>query len=203
MKMRRILSFFLVMVALGLAWAQNLSREEAVDYLVTNYPEAQLCDLYKSFYQDSFGPGHILGDTAASRKYFESELSDTTRWSGPVWEYTGAGKNFIRLNMDLVREGVIPGEVFFQAFVNSLGRVEKPDAVVWVSEWEKVDSIVKSRGYTFNNENKDRDLIKDKLENNNFTMHHSPAYDSIYEFHYRIISLPQFERLKNSYNLNN
>lgn len=185
----------------GICVAQTLTVREAVDYNIENYPQAQLADLYKSFYQDAFGPGHILADTLAGRRYFEYELSDTTDWSGPIYEYTGTGRNFIRLNMDLIRKGIIPKEEYFQAFVNSLGRVEKPTDGAWIKEWVEIDSVVSSKGWNFPNETSDREMIDEKLRSGNFTVHHSRAYDSIYNFHYRIISLPQFEVLKSRYPL--
>lgn len=172
-----------------------ITKEEAVDYLVSNYPKGRLTDVYKSFYQDNFGPGHILGDTIAARRYFNEELSDTTEWKGPEFEYTGEGKNFVRLNMDLVRKGIVTGEDYFQAFLNSLGRVEKPSDEDWIAEWTIIYSIIKERGYNFVNEEEDREFIKEKLESKNFPIHHSDNFNENYKFHYRIISIPEFTKL--------
>lgn len=194
--MRGIWIAVIMILTAIVGFAQALTKEEAVEELVRNYPEAQLADLYKSFYQDAFGPGHILADSIASRRYFFSELEEEGQWSGPVVEYTGKGKNFVRLNMDLVRKGVIPAETFFKAFVGSLGMVEKPSPEQWINEWNEIDSIIKAKNIIFINEESDRKMIKEKLKNHNFTVHHSQRYDSIYNFHYRIISLPEFERLK-------
>ena len=199
--MKKFVIVFLGLLSAGFIWAESMTKEAAVDYLVTNYPKAQLADLYKSFYQDAFGPGHILGDTVASRRYFFSELADTSSWSGPAYEYTGSGNNFVRLNMDLVKKGVIPAEAFFQAFVNSLGQVEPPKDEDWIMEWQSIDKIIKNKGYTFSNEGEDRALIDKKMDSHEFTMHHSPAFNSNYNFHYRIISLPQFEILKSTYDI--
>lgn len=194
--MRGIWIAVIMILTAIVGFAQALTKEEAVEVLVRNYPEAQLADLYKSFYQDAFGPGHILADSIASRRYFFSELEEERQWSGPVVEYTGNGKNFVRLNMDLVRKGVIPAETFFKAFVGSLGMVEKPSPEQWINEWNEIDSIIKAKDIIFINEESDRKMIDEKLKNHNFTVHHSQRYDSIYNFHYRIISLPEFERLK-------
>lgn len=192
---------FIILVSLTLnVTGQKLIRENAVDDLVTLYPEAQLCDLYKSFYQDFFGPGHLMADSQAARNYFDYELTDKSEWGGPLWEYTGQGKNFVRLNMLLVKKGIIPKDEYFKAFLNSLGRTDKPADEIWMSEWQEIDSIVNNNGYKFKNEEKDRKLILEKMNNRNFTIHHSQRYDSIYNFHYRIISLPEFEKLKSKFN---
>ena len=172
-----------------------INMEDAIDYLVKTYPEAQLADLYKSFYQDAFGPGHILGDTVQSRKYFEYELTDSTSWGGPLYEPTGTGQNFYRVNMDPVRKGIVPAEIYFQAFVAGLGQMEKPEDSQWIKEWNSIDSIINAKGYSFPNEEADRKMITEKLESRKFTVHHSQAYDSIYRFHYRIISVPVFNEI--------
>lgn len=196
--MRTSILFFFTFISLC---AMAISKEEAVDYLFENYPEGRLVDIYKSFYQDNYGPGHLLGDTVSARRYFDFEIKDTEEWSGPIYEFTGEGKNFVRLNMDLVRKGIIPAEIYFKAFQNSLGRVGKPEDEYWISEWNEIDDIIKKKGYHFNNENEDRIVIKNKLETKNFPIHHSDNYNNNYKFHYRIISLPEFEILKEKYNL--
>ena len=172
-----------------------MTKEEAVDYLVNSYPKAQLADIYKSFYQDNYGPGHILGDTIAARRYFNDELSHTTAWNGPEFEYTGEGKNFVRLNMDLVKKGIISAEDYFRAFLNSLGMEAKPSDEEWIAEWSSIEDIIKTRGYHFVNEDKDREIIRKKLESKNFPIHHSDNFNENYNFHYRIISIPEFTKL--------
>ena len=179
--------------------ASAITKEEAVQYFVENYPKARLTDLYKSFYQDNFGPGHLLEDSEKAKSYFLYELQDSSEWGGPDFEFTGEGNNFIRLNMDLVRKGIIPSEEYFQAFQNSLGRVAKPTDEYWITEWIEIDSLINSKGITFPNEVEDRIFIEEKLKNRNFPIHHSEDFNSNYNFHYRIISFPEFEKLKNKY----
>ena len=191
-------TFPIILLSLSLS-CFAISKEEAVDYLVKNYPDSQLADVYKSFYQDNFGPGHLLGDTVAARRYFNAELADTANWNGPKYEFTGEGNNFVRLNMDLVRKGIIPSEAYFKAFQNSIGRVDKPSDDFWIFEWAQIDGIIKEKGYHFVNEESDRELIKEKLISRNFPIHHSDNFNNNYNFHYRIISLPEFEKLKERY----
>lgn len=177
----------------------SITKEEAIDYFIQNYPEAQLTDLYKSFYQDNFGPGHLLGDSVAAKNYFMSELQDSLEWGGPQFEFTGEGNNFVRLNMDLVRNEIIPAEEYFKAFQNSMGRVEKPEDEFWISEWTIIDNIIKAKNYHFPNENADREFIENKLKSRNFPIHHSDRFNETYNFHYRIISLPEFSKLREKY----
>ena len=193
-----IFSFFLIIGCFGTS-AQHLTAEEAIEYFTATYPKAQLSDLYKSFYQDNFGPGHLLGDTIAARKYFNTELNDSSVWGGPVYEFTGTGKNFVRLNMDLIRTGIIPANAYFNAFVNSLGQVVPPSDKDWVEEWKYVNNLLELKKINFPEEEADRALISEKMQTHNFTMHHSSNFNKNYNFHYRIISLPEFEKLKENY----
>lgn len=195
--MNRKISLVLMMILSISLFAAT--KEEMLDYLVNNYPKAGITDIYKSFYQDNFGPGHLLGDSIAAKKYFMAELSDTCEWGGPVYEITGEGKNFVRLNMDLVRKGIIPSDAYFSAFQNSLGRVGNPKDEFWISEWMEIDSIICAKGYKFENEIKDRSLIREKIETREFPIHHSENFNKNYNFHYRIISLPEFLILKEKY----
>ena len=47
----------------------NIVIETALSDFKHSFPKGQLRDVYKSFYQDALGPGHILGDTASARNY--------------------------------------------------------------------------------------------------------------------------------------
>ena len=195
--MRKIIYVILLITSSFVSYA--LTKEKAVDYLIEKYPKAQLADIYKSFYQDNFGPGHILGDSVGAWRYFMSELQDTTEWEGPNYEFTGEGKNFVRVNMDLVRKGILPAPEYFQAFKNSLGRISPPSDEYWISQWNEVDSIIKTKKHKFPNEENDRKIILEKLASRNFPIHHSDNFNENYKFHYRIISLPEFEKLKEKY----
>ena len=55
--------------------AQSLAIREAIDRQMATYPESTLQDVYKSFYQDRFGPGHMISDTASARSYLMREIS--------------------------------------------------------------------------------------------------------------------------------
>lgn len=195
--MRKIIYVILLITSSLVSYA--LTIEKAVDYLIEKYPKAQLADIYKSFYQDNFGPGHILGDSVAALRYFMSELQDTTEWKGPNYEFTGEGKNFVRVNMDLVRKGILPAPEYFQAFNNSLGRISTPSDDYWISQWNEIDSIIKTKNHKFPNEENDQKIILEKLASRNFPIHHSDNFNENYKFHYRIISLPEFEKLKEKY----
>ena len=156
------------------------------------YPRSQLSDVYKNFFQDFFGPGHILADTAASGRYLRSELAETGSFDGPLYEPTGYNGNFYRVNISLIKDSVISYPEYFDAFYRSVSGITPPDPDTWRGEWRLIQQQIDSLGYRFDNEAADRALIRDRLESGDFAVHHSPAFNSNYEFHYRIISAPIF-----------
>ena len=54
----------------------TIAMRSSIERQLTTYPESTLQDIYKSFYQEHFGPGHIISDTASARRYLMSELSE-------------------------------------------------------------------------------------------------------------------------------
>jgi hypothetical protein len=67
----------ILIVSCGDAKRERIRK--AVENQLGAYPESTLQDLYKNFFQDYFGPGHIVGDTLAPSvtcgRYYFSELS--------------------------------------------------------------------------------------------------------------------------------
>ena len=47
----------------------------AIERQLAVYPESTLQDVYKAFYQEHFGPEHMITDTAAVRNYLDYELA--------------------------------------------------------------------------------------------------------------------------------
>lgn len=156
------------------------------------YPESQLADVYKNFYQDRFGPGHILADTTRAGAYLRGELAETVDFEGPLYEPTGADGRFVRVNISVIKDGLVPYEKFFDVFVRSVQGIEQPDGDEWREYWSAVDSQLRDMGYSFPDEASDREMITRKLATGDFTVHHSDRYNAAYRFHYRIISLPLF-----------
>ena len=54
----------------------TVAMRSAIERQLVTYPESTLQDIYKSFYQEHFGPGHIISDTASARRYLMRELSE-------------------------------------------------------------------------------------------------------------------------------
>lgn len=176
---------------------ENLSDSirYALEYQKKYYPASQYRDVYKNFMQDFYGPGHILNDTTAAGNYLRSELSDTQVFEGPDFEPTGYKGNFYRVNIGLIKEGIIPYDIFFEAFVESVRNIVPPSPDEWMAIWKNIDDEINKMGWEFNNEKEDKEVMSQQFKNNNFVVHHSDAYNKAVNFHYRIISRDNFEKI--------
>lgn len=171
------------------------SIKDALNYQIENYPISQYRDVYKNFMQDFFGPGHLLNDTSASGKYLRSELAEFEVMEGPDYEPTGYQGNFYRVNLRLIQDGIIPYNVFFDTFVNSVLGITPPDNKIWMNIWNQIDQVIKDMDIHFENEKADRQALAEQFAKNNFIAHHSKAFDENVNFHYRIISKDNFNNI--------
>lgn len=201
--MKRGSIFLVILIALNFsAFAQAKGQNEmeseivrALLYQKENYPFSQYRDVYKNFMQDYFGPGHILADTAASAKYLQRELKETVIFEGPDYEPTGFNGNFYRVNLRLLADGTIPYKTFFDSFVESVQGIVPPSGEEWMKIWESIDREIGKIGWTFENEEQDRQELTNQFSQGNYIVHHSKAFDENTNFHYRIISKENFNNI--------
>lgn len=179
------------------------SIQAALEYQLAAYPVSQYRDVYKNFMQDYFGPGHILNDTVAAGNYLRGELESTPQFDGPDYEPTGWEKNFYRVNIRLIKDGTIPYRTFFDAFVTSVQSITPPDGETWMRVWREIDNVIKTMGLTFANEADDRAALDRQFGEGNYIAHHSRAFNEANNFHYRIVSRENFERIILPYLSNN
>ncbi len=171
------------------------SIANALEYQVSNYPASQYRDVYKNFMQDFFGPGHILADTAASGRYLRHELSEETPFEGPLYEKTGYKGNFYRVNLSLIKDGVIPYDLFFKTFVESVQGIVPPSGEDWMKTWTLIDKVITEKGLHFQDEDKDREELAKQFAAGDYVVHHSQRYNDSVNFHYRIVSRDNFEQI--------
>lgn len=176
------------------------------------YPQSRLSDIYKFFFQDKFGPGHLLSDTARAGAYIRSELAqmeDVTY--SPDIDSIGWEQNFVRVNLVLVKKGVITYGQLFRAFTESMKR-ELPDISGWREEWNAIRKIASGirvkrvGGSVVPDENgerlcdvlpgfrEDERNIRRQLKKGRYVGHHSDAFEKAYAPHYRIVSKSIYER---------
>ncbi len=166
---------------------------EAVMWQMEAYPESTLKDIYKNFFQDRFGPGHIIADTAAAGNYLRRELASYSETSGAAAEPTGWERNFYRVNLSVVKDGSIPCGVFLDAFVRSVNGIEPVSLEEWKAEWARIEGVIGSMNPDIPGYEVDSAEIWRRLEEGDYVGHHSEAFSKAYSPHYRIVSRRIFE----------
>ncbi len=170
------------------------SISEALDYQISHYPYSQYRDVYKNFMQDFFGPGHILADTAVSARYLRHELAEEGPFEGPLYEKTGFRGNFYRVNLSVIKDSIVPYDIFFNTFVESVQGITPPSGEEWMKTWTLIDSVISAKDIHFIDEETDRQALQSQFAEGNYIAHHSRRFNDSVHFHYRIISRENFEK---------
>lgn len=166
--MKKILFFAVVSIFNFQSSIAHAQCSEALKEYAARYPQAQREDLYKLVFQDLYGPGHLLTDSAAAMRYLSREveqMSDTAYpeymrsvddGPFPLYEYTLCDSAFVRVNLVLVKRGVISLPELVSAVMRSSEGMVTPDS--------------------------------------KFVMSHSAAFKAACDPHYRIVRRDIFER---------
>lgn len=179
--------------------AQNESQiKKAILSELNRYPEAHLRDIYKNFFQDAYGPGHLIPDTTQAGKYLNVELKKPIE-DTVTWQAIGPANDYYRINLQLVKDGILPRDVLLKAMVESAPLARNPDIETWKKEWQKTLSVIDELNLQFPNFEKDKQLIDSTLSKGEVTVHHSEHYKNTYKRHYRIVHKTVFRRWKGKY----
>ena len=169
----------------------TIAMRSAIERQLTTYPESTLQDIYKSFYQEHFGPGHIISDTASARRYLMRELSEMGKTQSPYFEPTGSQGDYVRVYLSTVADSLITAEQLLDAFVRSANLWQEP-TVSWMEKWEAIISIIQANKIELEGFETDLPLLTEAARNHQ-AMHHSRRYNEVYHPHYRIVERSIFE----------
>lgn len=170
----------------------TVAMRSAIEGQLATYPESTLQDIYKSFYQEHFGPGHIISDTASARRYLMRELSEMGKTQSPYFEPTGSQGDYIRVYLSAVANSLITAEQLLDAFVRSANSRQEP-TFSWMEKWETIVSIIQANKIELEGFETDLPLLTEAARNNQ-AVHHSRRYNEAYHPHYRIVERGIFER---------
>jgi len=159
------------------------------------HPEARLVDIYKFFFQGTFGPGHIIRDKQSALNYLQNELQSMTDFDSVLWQPVGYNKQYYRISLGLVKEGRLSEEELFNAFVQSTDSSTLPSIEEWIKEWNFVLNIIEAMNLKIINYEEDKSILDDMLKEGNILVHHSNIYRNLYHPHYRVVNSRQFEKL--------
>ena len=165
----------------------------AVERQLSDYPKSTLQDLYKSFFQDRFGPGHLVNDTSTAGNYLRYELNNSESFHERYYEPTGYESNYYRVNLSVLKENKISYQKYFDAFLRSVEKIDLDAISEWKEEWSEIESVINSMNLDLENFEEDLEMIHSVLEQGKYAVHHSEIYNSEYQPHYRIIEKKIFE----------
>ncbi len=169
--------------------------KSAVKDELQRYPQATLLDLYKFFFQGAFGPGHLIPDAEAARRYLEEELRTSTSFDTVRWQPVGHQGKYYRLNLSLVHEGGISPQTLLTAFVESANAASPPSLEEWRKEWQMILAVVEGMQLNLADFANDKLELEKNLAGGKVIGHHSAAFEKSYHPHYRVVDKKHFEAL--------
>lgn len=167
---------------------------QSVERQMERYPHSTLRDLYKNYFQDRFGPGHIIADEKAADNYLRYELENAATMEGDDYEPTGYEERFMRVNLSVIADGRVPYDKYLSAFVRSVNGIEPITVEQWREEWKVIDEVINEMNLNLPDYEADRTKIWALLERGEYVMHHSKIFEQHYDPHYRIIEREIFQR---------
>lgn len=171
---------------------ENKRIEQAVKALISQYPEATLQDVYKSFYQERFGPGHMIPNVENARNYLMSEMEQAAENNGAYYEPTGSDGRYVRIYLNAVADGKISAQQLLDAFVESANHVA-PRTDKWADQWTNIVKVIEEKQLPVKMDDELKQWLKECSEQDE-AVHHSEAYNQVYRPHYRIVERNIFEQ---------
>ena len=169
----------------------TVAMRSAIERQLATYPESTLQDIYKSFYQEHFGSGHIISDTASARRYLMKELSEMGKTASPYFEPAGSQGDYVRVYLSAVADSLITAEQLLDAFVRSANSRQEP-TVGWLEKWEAIISIIQANKIELDGFETDLPLLTEAAQNHQ-AVHHSRRFNEAYHPHYRIVERSIFD----------
>ena len=182
-----VLCFFLLLASCKQRVVDPIAVETAVTTQLELFPESRLQDLYKSFFQDRFGPGHLIADRESALNFILTELAEADTLMGPKTELCGWQGNYVRVNLSVIADGMMTAVEMTDALMASAIEVKADDIERWKVEWAQIEAIIEKNYPDLPDLAEDKVRIKELLDAGQYAYHHSPAYESAYHPHYRII----------------
>lgn len=152
------------------------------------YPKATLRDIYKNCFQDRFGPGHLVQDTARSGAYLREELATSPLLTGAYIEPCGWRGDYVRVNLSVLQQGLLTYDQYFDAFVRSVNSIQPPSVKEWAKEWHDILRVINDMKIDLQGYEADRQEIEQLLMEGKYVIHHSLLFEELYRPHYRIMS---------------
>lgn len=171
---------------------------ETLGAYMRQFPEAQLMDVYKSCFQDVYGIEHLLSDSATCAQYILDEMSrmDSSDHRYPLYEYTGVEGNYVRVNLQVLKEGKMEVGRFVQLLMKGVQKGEKLPLYDWRGQWGRIVAVLRGfdQGVRPHHFEEDVAELEKMFNSGEYACHHSQRFRENYAPHYRIIRRDLFEK---------
>ncbi len=171
----------------------------ATKLILSKYPESTLLDVYKYFFQNRFGPEHIISDSLIAFKILRDEIQSDeiknyrTKPDSLLVELLYPEKKHVRVDLSLVKDRIIPTNLFFTAFINSVIKPDSLDYENWKKDWYEIVKYLEFENIKIKNFKEDKLKIENSFKQNRIVFSHSKEYLLKYKPHYRVIDYKIFE----------
>lgn len=195
---RSLILLVICCVLLSYLQAQQDKQEKIQTFVASQlreYPLSQLADLYKSSFQDVFGPEHLVEDIQSVMNYLDKELTSMEHLSTPYFEFCGLEGNFIRVYLNVIQDSIITKETLADCFLRSSKLINtKISFSEWQQEWRERCRIISNMNLGLKDFQKDSLYIENLIQQGRYAWVHSRIYHDTYKPHYRIIQREIFFR---------
>lgn len=163
---------------------------------IKNHPKQTLQDVYKSCYQDEYGPGHMIPSPLNALNYIISETSSIKDNYDPptLFEKTGLRGDYIRVDLTLIKDNKIPIFVFLEALLISSEIGSQKSDEGWGDIWDEIVEAIRESELKFENFDEDVERLGKISRSDDKVVNHSDMYHEEYDPHYRIIEKNAFDK---------
>ncbi len=165
------------------------------------FPQSTLKDIYKRCFQDYFGPGHLITDSANCAEWIKKELPLLSATdNNPGADVAGPDANYFRVNLAFVKDGTIPLGTMVKALMQSCQvKYRQSDAPPitleeWRCRWDMLMATFPAEVRQLPNYQQDSTDIAQMLERGDYVTHHSDIFNKAYNYHYRLIRMDVFNK---------
>ena len=168
---------------------------------IENHPKQTLQDVYKSCYQDEYGPGHLIPNETTAINSLLQEINSIEEDYNPItlFEETGLNGSYLRVDLTLIQKEVVPFFVLFRALIISANIGSQKTDDDWSNIWTEIVDEIRNSTLTFENFEEDVVRLDEISKSKDKVVHHSELYENTYHPHYRIIEKSVFEKYIKSF----
>ena len=162
------------------------NRQRAVDIIqqeLSLFPLATLQDIYKLFYQATFGSAHFVKSREHAVNYLEEELASFKESKFPLEYDISYIMNIKRVSIETIALNIYSSGDLIEQFMEITHPQIHLNEKEWFDEWQEIKSLTLSLFPEIVDNLDNADVGIDKQ------FHHSPIFREIYNPHYRIIGI--------------